>query len=280
MTDLYTGQSVAFLTQHGKESLVKPMLEPVLGCTIVRTEGFDTDQLGTFSGEINRPGGQLQTARQKARIGMDLSGYPIGMASEGAFVPDPYGGLMPWNIEVLIWLDDQHQLEVVGMAQGPARSHHRALRSLPELEKFALEAGFPEHHLILRPQNESDLRVRKGIGDWQALKKAFAACQQESDNTLVYAENDLRAFSNPTRQTMIQQATADLLKKLQSRCPQCTMPGFAVTSHSAGLPCRLCGQATRLARSYTWRCTVCDHSLEQSVEATHAEPARCDVCNP
>jgi len=48
MTERYTGKAVAFLTQHGKEALVAPLLEPALGCTIVRAEGYDTDLLGTF----------------------------------------------------------------------------------------------------------------------------------------------------------------------------------------------------------------------------------------
>ena len=280
MTDRYQGQTVALLTQHGKESLLAPVLQPALGCTIVRAEGYDTDQLGTFSGEVQRPDSQLQTARMKARIGMQLTGARLGLASEGAIVPDPFGGLMPWNIEVLVWLDDEHQLEIVGMAQGPARSQHRALRWLPELEKFALEAGFPEHHLILRPQSETDPRVRKGLSDWQALKQAFAACQQESDNQLVYAENDHRAFCNPTRQAMIRRAAEDLRQKILSSCPACTLPGFAITGHTPGLPCRLCGHATRLARSYIWRCSACDHQQEQATAHTHADPGRCDVCNP
>lgn len=280
MTDRYRGKTVALLTQHGKESLLGPLLEPALGCTIARAEGYDTDQLGTFSGEVPRLDSQLQTARQKARIGMSLTGSPVGLASEGSFVPDPFGGLMPWNIEVLVWIDEELGLEIVGLAQGPARSQHRALRWLPELEKFALEAGFPEHHLVLRPQSESDPRLHKGLHDWPALKQAFALCQQEADNRLVWAENDHRAFCNPTRQAMIVRAGEDLLRKIQSGCPACTMPGFSITGHSPGLPCRLCGHATRLARSYTWHCSVCDHKLEQPTQETHADPGRCDVCNP
>lgn len=280
MHTLYQGQPVSFLTQHGKQALVAPLLEPALGCSIVLAQGMDTDQLGTFTGDIPRLQGQVATARHKARMGMALAGTPLGIASEGAFVPDPYGGLMPWNIEVLIWLDDARGLEVVGLAQGPARSLHRAIRWWPELEKFAIEAGFPEHHLVLRPGSESDPRTRKGLADWAGLKQAFEACQREADNQLVHAENDHRAFCSPTRQAMITRAAEDLLKKLQSGCPRCSMPGFWVTGHTAGLPCRVCGQPTRLPRAYLWHCTACDHRQEQPHTQTHADPGRCDVCNP
>lgn len=280
MTDRYAGQTVAFLTQHGKESIVGPVLEPALGCTVVRAEGYDTDQLGTFTGDIRRLDSQLETARKKARIGMALSGARVGLASEGAFVSDPFGGLMPWNIEVLVWIDDHSQLEVVGMAQGPARSLHRTVRWLPELEKFAVEAGFPQHHLILRPQSDHDPRIHKGLSDWKTLKQAFTQCQGASDNQLVFAENDHRAFANPTRQSMIRQAALNLLEKLRSQCPQCATPGYAIREHTPGLPCRLCGHATRLAKSYTWHCSACDHRHQEAVPTRYAEPGRCDLCNP
>lgn len=257
-----------------------PILEPALGCTLLRAEGFDTDRLGTFSGEHKRQDSQLQTARKKARIGMDLTGLKIGMASEGSFVADPFGGLIPWNIEILIWIDDENQLEIVGMAQGPALSLQRALVNLPDLEQFALEAGFPQHHLLLRPQSENDLRVRKGLSDKNSLLQAFEACKKESHNQVVFAENDLRAFCNPTRQALIRLATEDLLKKIKANCPVCAMPGFSITEHLVGLPCSLCGSPTKLAKSYTRRCASCDYTLEQPNNAALADPSRCDFCNP
>lgn len=279
MSTRYIDKSVSFLTQHGKESLVKPILEPVLNCHIVLAEGYDTDRLGTFSMEINRPASQIQTARIKARIGMELTGTSIGMASEGAFVADPFGGLMPWNIEVLIWLDDVNQVEIAGIAQGPARSLHRPLRWLHDLENFAIEAGFPEHHLILRPQSESDPRIYKGLNDWSELKNVFLACQRESSNQLVYAESDHRAFCNPTRQSMIKRAAEDLLKRIQSNCPRCSAPGFSIAGHQSGLQCRLCGHPTRLTKSRIWSCSSCQYT-EQVLIQELANPAQCDACNP
>lgn len=280
MTNRYQGTTVSFLTQHGKELLVGPLLEPALGCRVVRAEGYDTDSLGTFAGDIQRADTQLQTARLKARIGMELTGAAVGLASEGAFVPDPFGGLMPWNIEIVVWQDDVHRLEIVGKAQGPACNQQASVRTVQELETFASAACFPAHHLILRPQSEADPRMRKGLKDWDTLKEAFHACQQESSNPWVFAENDLRAFCNPTRQAMIQRATQDLLRKIQSACPSCGMPGFAITGHRPGLRCRQCLRATRLALSHTWRCQGCGHHEEKITQETYAEPERCDYCNP
>jgi hypothetical protein len=276
----YAAKRVAFLTQHGKESLIAPLLEPALGCEILRAEGYDTDMLGTFSGDIKRVDSQLKTAKRKARIGMRLTGLTIGLGSEGAFVPDPYGGLMPWNIEVLSWLDDVHGLEIVGMAQGPARSMQRSIRNETELEAFAKEAGFPEHHLLLRPQNETDLRMQKGLSTWADLNQAFAQCLRASENACVFAENDLRAFCNPTRQWMIRRAAEDLLKKIQSACPVCHMPGFCKISHTPGLPCGVCRCPTKLAKAFQWQCAACAFTQEVPATESHADASRCDVCNP
>lgn len=280
MSQRYQGQVVSCLTQHGKVALIAPTLEPALGCHIVQTSGYDTDLLGTFTGDVPRLEGQIDTARTKARIGMNLSGLPIGLASEGAFGVDPFGGLMPWNIEVLIWLDDQAKLEVVGIAQGPARHLQRTIESIDALETFALEAGFPDHHLVLRPEGPTDTRIRKGLHRWDALRDAFLECQREARNPCVHVEHDLRAFCNPTRQNMIRQAAADLLKKIQSCCPRCSSPGFAIAGHTPGLPCRWCQHPTRLAQSFRWTCPACQHSREEPNPATRAEPDWCDRCNP
>ena len=79
----YRDQQVALLTQHGKEGVIAPVLAKLLGCRVEKVEGFDTDLLGTFTRDIAREGSQLGAARKKARIGMELSGFSIGIASEG-----------------------------------------------------------------------------------------------------------------------------------------------------------------------------------------------------
>ena len=280
MPKKYNTQKVAFLTQHGKEKIVAPLLEPFLECQIFHVAGYDTDQLGTFSGEIKRLDTQIETARKKARTGMQLANLAVGMASEGAFVADPFGGLMPWNIEVVLWIDDEAQFEVIGIAQGPARSLQRPLRKIADLENFAHEAGFPAHHLVLRPQSDQDTRMVKGIANWDQLRKAFIDCHALSSNGLVYAENDHRAFCSPTRQEMIVRATHDLMKKFDTTCPACVLPGFSVTGQKSGLLCRTCGNSTKVPISYIMSCQACNHSEEKQSTQQWADPSQCDVCNP
>lgn len=179
---VYAGRRIALLTQHGKEAVIAPVLDTALGCRVERVSDFDTDTLGTFTRDIPRAGSQIEAARRKARIGMELSGLPLGLASEGSFGPDPMAGLFPWNVEVLLFIDDERDIEVTGMAQQATRFAHLLTDDWEAAAQFARQAGFPEHHLVVRPHGEDDPRMEKGLDAWAALEAAFhrarAGCQR------------------------------------------------------------------------------------------------------
>jgi hypothetical protein len=277
----YAGQRVALLTRHGKERVIAPALEPALGCRVERVAGYDTDLLGTFTRDIPRAGMQIEAARRKARIGMELSGLPLGLASEGAFGPDPFAGMFPWNVELLIFIDDLRGLEVVGVAQGNARSSHLLAANWAEAEAFARRAEFPEHHLVVRPDGENDPRIHKGIAAWPELEAAFAWALAQSASGRVFLETDLRAHANPTRMNNIRLAAEDLAKKLRSLCPACGTPGFWIVQRVAGLPCADCGAPTREIRVEVRGCLKCAHrQSRERADVQYADPGCCDYCNP
>lgn len=277
----YSCQRIALLTRHGKERVIAPVLEPALGYRVELVEGFDTDQLGTFSRDIPRDGTQLEAARKKARIGMELSGLPLGLASEGSFGPDPMVGMFPWNLEVLIFIDNEQGLEIVGLAQGKANHAHLLTGEWAAAEAFARQTLFPTHHLVVRPEGENDLRIRKGIASWADLEAAFAWAQTQSADRLVFLETDPRAHANPTRMEMIRLAAEDLVKKLLSPCPDCGAPGFWLVERVGGLPCDDCGTPTRETRAEVHGCVKCSHRLtRERTELRYADPGRCDYCNP
>ena len=277
----YDDQRVALLTQHGKELLVAPVLETALGCQVERVTGYDTDLLGTFTRETPRAGSQIEAARKKARIGMQLSGLPLGLASEGAFGIDPYTQMLPWNMEMLLFIDDEHDIEVVGVADGKACFSHLLTTEWPKAEAFARQYQFPEHHLVLRPEGENDNRIRKGIVRWTELRAAFSQAQQQAASDQVFLETDVRAYANPTRQETIRLAAADLAKKLRSLCPACGIPGFWLIEREPGLPCEDCGAPTREIRAEIHGCLKCTHRLSNDFpESQYADSSRCDNCNP
>jgi len=277
----HAGQRIALLTQHGKEAVIAPVLEPALGCVVVHVSSFDTDRLGTFTRDVPRPGGQLEAARRKARIGMSLAGLPVGLASEGSFGLDPFTGLLPWNTELLVLVDDRLGLDVVGCAQGPGRSGCLCTGDWDALASFASREGFPAHRMVLRPQDQDDPRLHKGLADWRTLRAAFEHCLAESANGRVFVETDLRAFANPTRMQRIGEAAQDLLARLQSRCPACDLPGFGVAGRRPGLPCEACGLPTGAWLTEVRQCAGCGHRTEEKRSDRRVAQARyCGVCNP
>lgn len=277
----YAGEEVALLTQHGKEKIIAPVLGAAVGCRIRHVDGYDTDLLGTFTRDIPRAGTQWDAARKKARMGMQLAGLPIGIASEGVFGADPLMGLFPWNVEIILWIDDRHGLEVIGTAQGNGHFAHLLTEDRAAAETFARQWGFPEHQLVLRPDSQHDTRLRKGVASWAELDDGLDWAWAHSSNGKVFLETDVRAHANPTRQETIRLATEDLSRKLQSGCPACGAPGFWRVECIPGLPCADCGAPTQEPQAEVWGCVLCPCRVTHTYDdRSAADPGRCDYCNP
>ena len=277
----YQNKKASLLTKHGKEEIIGPILARSHQLEVELITTIDTDDLGTFDRLVQRKETQFQTVRKKAKLAIQHGRHSLGMASEGSFILDPFSGFMPWNVEMVILIDEINDLEIVGVAQGIAKSMSRLVSCLSELNDFANESGFPSHHLMMRPESENDLRVVKGICDAHDLEKYFFQSLKLSRNQKVFVENDLRAFCNPTRQIMIAKATDDLANKLSSKCPQCDRPGFWKSKAESGLPCKACGLPTRVPINEIWSCRSCKyHSRMNHTHLMVADPSSCDFCNP
>ncbi|MEP6836483.1 MAG: DUF6671 family protein, partial [Bradyrhizobium sp.] len=99
-------------TMHRKEAVIAPALLSGVGLLVAATPGLDTDQLGTFSGEVPREGAILEVAVRKARLGMSATGLPLGIASEGTFGPHPAIPFMPAGMELLVFVDDDRKIVI------------------------------------------------------------------------------------------------------------------------------------------------------------------------
>lgn len=277
----YEGAHVAFLTQHGKEHVLAPLFASELLATVEVIRGFDTDSLGTFTREIPREGTQIEAARRKAEIAIERSGAHLGLGSEGAFVPGPFG-LGSWNIEILVFIDRARAIEVIGRAGAAGRHLHATLRTREELADFAERAGFPAHGLVIRPNDERDPRIRKGISQPAELEAAFDESLRFSAAGAVFVESELRAHLNPTRMETIGAAGRDLVARLLSACPSCGVPGFGIVAKVPGLPCGDCGAPTREAIADQLGCVRCDFREERPLPGgpSTASPAVCSYCNP
>jgi len=277
----YDGLKAGLLTQHGKESVICPQLFDSNGLEVIHISDYDTDKLGTFTRDIPRYGSQLDAARKKARVGMELSGFKLGIASEGAFDNDPYTGMLPWNYELVILIDDIRNLELIGFFGGQAQSTSRQVSNWNELIGLLSEAQFTTHQLVIRPDDEYHPECRKGIKDLESLKEAFDWATSLSKEGAVFVENDLRAHTNPTRMANILKATQDLSRKMNSLCPACGSPGFWVTERIKGLPCSSCDSPTNLPVANIWSCVKCGHKQEElNTSQLKADPSKCNYCNP
>lgn len=276
----YRGERVALLTQHGKERVLGPLFRDELGARVELVGGYDTDQLGTFTREVPRAGSQLEAARKKALLAIELSGLPLAIASEGAFTPGPLG-LGCWNDELVVLVDRSRGLEIVGRSSAPGHHTHAIVADLEELHEAARRAEFPEHALVLRPDREDDPRCRKGIRSWRDLDREFLAVRDESATGKVFVENDLRAHVHPSRMVNIAAAARDLLSRVRTPCPACGAPGFGLVKTLAGLPCRECDAPTSQARADEHGCVACAYrEVRARADVSAAEPFHCSDCNP
>ncbi|MGY5848577.1 DUF6671 family protein [Salegentibacter sp. HM20] len=268
-------------TKHKKEAVLGPLIENGLGVKSFVSTNFDTDLLGTFTGEVERKEGPVQTVRNKCLEAMKFYGCDLGVASEGSFGSHPFIPFVPVNEEFVIFIDKQNDLEIIGrVVEMDTNFANEEINSMEDLVHFADRVQFPSHGLILRNSEITTSQIVKGITDWDVLRSSYKKLVKEGNSVIV--ETDMRALYNPSRMKVIEKAGKKLIEKIKSRCPQCNTPGFGVTAANKGLPCKLCGIATRSTLSYIYECQKCSFTSEEKFPngKQHEDPMYCDICNP
>lgn len=278
---LFQGRQLLIATMHAKEKVLAPLLEEELKVSCELVTGFDTDQFGTFTGEVARMADPVQTARMKCSAAIEKYGYDLVLSSEGSFGPHPSLIFIPADEEILFLFDARNQLEIVVRNISTSTNFNSSdIRTENELMDFARQVKFPEHGIILKSGCSNSKKIIKGIQDEQLLIETFGSMIRTS--AFVTAETDMRAFCNPTRMEVIRETALLLLKKIASVCPQCGMPGYDVVKVRDGLPCNLCRFPTRSTLSYEYGCNSCN--FRELVNYPHGkmqeDPMYCDRCNP
>ncbi|MEO0408118.1 MAG: DUF6671 family protein [Cyanobacteria bacterium P01_A01_bin.135] len=277
----FSGRVAVIATMHRKEQAIAPVLSP-LGVTAQVPLSFDTDRFGTFTRDVPRIADQLATARTKAQAALELTGETLAIASEGSFGPHPQMPMLPCNRELVLLVDQELGIEVVGQALSTETNHRaKRVRTVTEALSFAHTVNFPSHALVVMPAAKgATTGITKGITREAALEEAIALALTHSSTGRVHVETDMRAMHNPSRMAVIAQATDDLMTTLQRRCPDCHCPGFSVAQRRPGLPCELCHSPTLLTLSLRYQCQRCSATQERYVEEKYADPTHCPFCNP
>lgn len=280
----YFAQRQAVLaTMHQKERAIAPLLKQELGIDVIVPSNFNSDHFGTFTRDIDRPANQIETAKLKALAAFELTEVSIAIASEGTFSPHPAMPFLPCNREIVVLIDRQHDLELVGEAISTETNFsHAAIESLDEAFTFAQKVGFPSHGLVIMPDafSKNTTHLVKGITTETQLTTTVT--QMLNQFGRVHIETDMRAMHNPTRMQVIQQATQNLIHKAKQHCSNCNTPGFAVVEQRPGLPCGLCGYPTNQILASISACQKC--GFEQPMMFPNgirsADPMYCEYCNP
>ncbi len=277
----FKGRTLVIATKHQKDRVLKPLFEQALGVNVVIPPNFDTDEFGTFSGEVTREQAALETARRKCLEAARLTGEHLVLASEGSFGGHPVIGFLPAGEEILLLKDEKHGLEfkakVVSTKTNFAGSEYY---DWDALLYFASQVHFPSHALIVRGSKDDHTEIHKGINSWERLKESFHYFQKR--NGKAYVETDMRAMHNPTRMKVILEAGEKLLETVLRACPVCEGPGFDVAQVLRGLPCSHCASPTPSAKAWVHLCQHCGHSETRNFphKKEKEDPMFCDECNP
>lgn len=278
------GKTAVLATMHGKERVMRPLIERGLNLFVRLPIAFDTDRFVTFSGDVRRAGSRLDAACAKTAAAFvhdrDAS---VGIASDGSFGPHPSMPVAPLGCEIVVLLDRETGLELVGRHVGLSTNYgHVKVVDEEAAVAFATRIGFPSHGVIVAGTRDGrpapDRLLQKNIDTLakpsNAVSKATALCGA------AHIETDMRANRNPMRMRAIKRATIDLLRQYRGKCPTCGCPGFAVTERLSGLPCSWCGAPTHALRAEVMVCAGCGHRGEKPVVSVTADPGQCDHCNP
>ena len=275
----YKHESVLLASKHQKEKAIAEVFFNKLSFTLC-VQDFDTDQFGTFTGDIPRTLSPYDTCVLKARAAMAHYSYELGLASEGSFGPHPAIPFVPSAHEIMVFVDRKNEWTIAEELLCLKTNYNNILvnKETP-LDEFLKQVGFPEHALILQT-NTSKTVIAKGIRDLDTL---HAALDQgfKKDNPLFLA-TDMRAMMNPTRMGTLKELADKLATRIATCCPKCEVPGFGFKKTQGNLPCSLCNASTSFYKQEVWGCIQCHyqehHSRKDGLQ--EADPSHCDYCNP
>ena len=272
--------TIALATKHGKLSQIAPWIEALDGWTVELAE-IDTDQFGTFSGEVAREKSPRDTAIAKARAAAAMLGCEYGLASEGTIGAHP---AYPWinsDHEILALVRRTEHFELTETFLSPEiQAYREEIDENTDLNAVAAKLDLPTHAAIIVAIGDVDTVLHKGVHDANDFKQKIAEVLS-SGNKKIRVENDFRAMHSPSRQVNISKCAELLAKRIATQCAACGEIGFGKVGYEYGLPCSDCDQMVQsVANSERHACVSCEHAELRTLGKTTVDPSRCDFCNP
>lgn len=279
----YQGCLIHLCTKHAKSTACAPAFWDILGAHVVESI-FDTDSLGTFTGEVARDKPALECARLKCEWALSESKErEFALASEGSFGPHPVIPFVACNHELLYFIDKKRKFHLhIATLTETTNFQAKTVDNREQLLEFAHNAKFPSHGLIVAPNSTKSCQFFKGLVTLEALENAFSESCKASADKKAHVQTDMRANYNPTRMTVISQLATTLATRLSAHCPACTMPGWGIIQVQKGLRCQSCHNPTELVNAHILGCAVCDHKKQHIPPdmPQYADAQFCPSCNP
>lgn len=275
----YKDKFVLLASKHNKEQAIEPVFRQALACNLC-VEEIDTDQFGTFTGEVPRTLSAYETCILKAKYAAKEKKYSLSVASEGSFGPHPANPFIPHAHEIMVFVDLERDW-VISEQLLTSNTNYKMTTIDKDtcLDSFLTSSLFPSHALTLQSADRHDV-IAKGINTHHQLKAALADGFKKYNE--LFLATDMRAMMNPTRMQTIGELAHKLAIRINSPCLGCGVPGFGFKSVSGNLPCSLCTNETNMYLYEVWGCIQCNYQ-EQRPRKDHlimADPTHCDYCNP
>jgi len=279
----YHNKKASIATIHQKDLAIGPILKRYIGLDVVSADSFNTDLLGTFTGETERNEDMLETARTKARQAILISNSDIGIGSEGSFGPHPFLPFAASGFELLLLINKSDGNEIFVSHRFNTNYNSITAHNHDDIADFLKITGFPEHALIVKPEKSSDKNmVVKGINDLALLNNAIEFLSKYSETGRVIIQTDMRAHQNPTRMKTLSYLAKKLAIRLSRLCPECHEPGFGMSDVERGLPCEECLLPTQRIIAQIYSCRLCGFKQKRHQRNTSARASSvwCQLCNP
>ncbi len=275
----YKNKRVLLASKHEKERVIRPVFLEKIGCEIY-TSDFDTDQFGTFTGEILRTQNAYETCVLKAKAAAMEASCFYSVASEGSFGPHPSNPFFASDHEIMVFVDLKNNWVIAEQLVTP-KTNYKMLTLHPKTEvgPFLESVQFPSHAVILQVSDTKEV-IGKGIQDVSLLNHLISTGFTKGNELLL--ATDMRAMVNPMRMEALSLLAEKLAARILTCCDACGAPGFGFISTTETLTCRLCDGPTSLHQFEVWGCVACENK-EKKPRHDHlkqADPTYCNYCNP
>ncbi|CAM5465257.1 DUF6671 family protein [Leifsonia shinshuensis] len=275
--DSYRGATIVFATRHGKERQAAAPFHEQLAAHVIAPDDIDTDQFGTFTGDIERTRTPLSAALDKALLGTALTGRPYALASEATYASA--WGVLARHHELLLFHDRERQMTLTENTVVTVRGHGTTtVAGAEDAQAAAVRFGFPATHAVALIDDETGVVARKGLADTDALRAAVT--ELLARGAPVHIGPDYRAHANPERQVVITSLAERMAYRLTQLCPACRTPGWGVVGVERGLPCDVCGEPTAGITADVYGCGMCGSTRPSPRPNDTISAQWCNACNP